>query len=112
MIDVICVRIYRNRENTISGYEIRDLNGNCKDISAKDLKQAIINKQINVINLKLTKDKRLILKSKKEYNFLDSLSIRELDTEEMWYKKWCNEYRVLQLGRSRLGEIGCDSIGY
>lgn len=103
MIDVICIKVYRNRENTISGYLIRDLNDNLKDISVKDLKQAIINKQINVTNLKLTKDKRLILKNKKEYNFLDSLSIRELDTEEMQYKYSCGEYKVLQLERMNLG---------
>ena len=55
-----CVQKIRNKNNTIIGYKIQDSQGNIRDISSKDLKQAIVKGTVDVINLKLTSDNRLI----------------------------------------------------
>ena len=60
MIQAICLKKFRNKNNQIIGYRIQDKNGNTLDVKSEYLKQAIKNKQINVINLTLTSDNKLI----------------------------------------------------
>ena len=65
MIQAICLKKFRNKNNQIIGYRIQDKNGQTRDVKSEYLKQAIKNKQINVLNLTLTSDNKLIDKAYK-----------------------------------------------
>ena len=60
MIQALCLRKFRNKNNQIIGYKIQDKNGNTLDVKPEYLKQAIRNNQVNVLNLTLTSDNKLI----------------------------------------------------
>lgn len=62
MIQAICT--YKFREGAkIYGYRLQDINGKKQDVTPDDLKNAIRAGKINVVNLKLTKDNRLVDKA-------------------------------------------------
>ncbi|MBO5390179.1 MAG: hypothetical protein J6A59_18955 [Lachnospiraceae bacterium] len=63
MVQAKCVQKFRDRHGIIYGYTIEDIYGNRKDVTPDDLKNAILNKQIDIVNLKLTSDNRLINKN-------------------------------------------------
>ena len=60
MLKVKCIQKFRDKNNIIIGYRIIDQNGNTKDVSSESLKQAIQQGKVEVINLTLTSDNRLI----------------------------------------------------
>ena len=60
MIQAKCIQKFRDKSNHIYGYRLVDFNGQTQDVQPKNLKQAIVNKQIHVVNLTLTKDGRLV----------------------------------------------------
>lgn len=60
MLTVKCIQKFRNKQNQIYGYRLQDINGQTQDVQPNNLKQAIKNGQIHVVNLTLTKDDRLI----------------------------------------------------
>lgn len=60
MIKAKCIHKFRNNQKQIVGYKLTDNQGNIKDIKAKELKLLIKNKEIDVVNLKLTSDNRLV----------------------------------------------------
>lgn len=60
MIQVKCIEKIRDYNNKIYGYKLIDINGQTQDVTPEDLKRAIQNNHINVINLTLTIDGRLI----------------------------------------------------
>lgn len=55
-----CVRKIRDKSGRIQGYILVDLYKKTRQVSAERLKAAIYNYQANVVNLKLTKDNRLV----------------------------------------------------
>ena len=59
-LDVEVVAKIRGKNNVITGYRLFDLAGGRRDVTAVALKQAIKSGQVNVKNLKLTSDGRLI----------------------------------------------------
>jgi len=59
MIQVTCIQKFK-KSNKIYGYRLQDSQGNTKDVYADQLKQAIKNEQITILNLTLTSDNRLI----------------------------------------------------
>ena len=65
MIQALCLQKFRNKNNQIIGYRLQDRNGNTLDVKSEYLKQAIRNNQINVLNLTLTSDNKLIDKAYK-----------------------------------------------
>ena len=65
MIQALCLQKFRNKNNQIIGYRLQDRNGNTLDVKSEYLKQAIRNKQINILNLTLTSDNKLIDKAYK-----------------------------------------------
>lgn len=73
MIQAKCIEKFRDKNNRIIAYRLEDNQGNIQDISSNDLKVAIINKQINVANIALTTDNRLID---------DKLNSEKLEIEE------------------------------
>ena len=60
MLQAKCIEKIRDKNNLITAYKLQDTQGNNTTISAQQLKQAIKANQINIVNLKLTSDNRLI----------------------------------------------------
>ena len=60
MQQVSCIKKYRGRDGCIYAYDIIDINGNVQTIKDWKLKREIYNKHLEVTNLKLTTDHRLI----------------------------------------------------
>ena len=60
MVICKCTNKFRNKQGIIIGYELVDSKGTKQQVTARSLKNAIVNKQAHVINLKLTSDGRLI----------------------------------------------------
>lgn len=60
MIQAKCIEKFRDKTGKIYGYKLIDIDGKTIEISTKNLKDAIEKNQINVINLKLSSDKKLI----------------------------------------------------
>lgn len=60
MIVVRCIEKFRDKNNVIIGYRLQDSQGVAKDVYPDQLKVAIRNQQITVINLTLTSDNKLI----------------------------------------------------
>ena len=60
MIQAKCIQKFRDNSNKIYGYRLQDINGQTQDVKAEELKSAIRNKQIHIVNLTLTSDNRLV----------------------------------------------------
>lgn len=66
MIQAKCIDKFRDANNKIIGYRLIDLNGQTQDVKSENLKRAIENKQINIVNLTLTSDYRLVDTNEKQ----------------------------------------------
>lgn len=66
MITVKCIEKFRNTSGQIIGYRLQDINGQTQESSADNLKKAIKNNQVHVVNLTLTSDNRLIDTNEKQ----------------------------------------------
>ena len=66
MIQAKCIQKFRNKQNQIIGYRLQDLNGQIQDVTPDNLKNAIKNKQIHIVNLTLTSDNRLVDTTEKQ----------------------------------------------
>ena len=62
-----CIHIHRDINGKILGYTVRDLSGNTRNVTPTELKSVIKSGSLEVNNLTLTKDGRLV--SKKASNF-------------------------------------------
>lgn len=69
MTTAICIEKIKNNRNVTEAYILQDIQYNSKiKLTSSDLKQAIKNGQINVLNLKLTKDSKLIYRKDRKDN--------------------------------------------
>ena len=59
MLQAKCIQKFK-KNNQIYAYRLQDFQGNIKDVYSDQLKQAIKNQQIIIINLTLTSDNRLV----------------------------------------------------
>lgn len=66
MIQAKCIEKFRDKQGKIIGYRLIDLNNQTQDVKADNLKYAIRDNKINVINLKLTSDNRLVDHNEKQ----------------------------------------------
>lgn len=66
MIQAKCIEKFRDKTGKIYGYRLIDLNNQTQDVTPENLKQAILNKQIHVVNLTLTSNNRLIDTTEKQ----------------------------------------------
>lgn len=66
VIRATCINKYRDSKGAIIGYRLRDIHYQEIDMEALELKRAIANKQIDVDNLTLTSDNRLITSVKED----------------------------------------------
>ena len=60
MIIIKCINKIKNKHNVITHYQIQDTQGNIKIVTAQQLKTAIMNEQVECVNLQLTSDNKLI----------------------------------------------------
>lgn len=63
MLKVKCIQKFRDKHNIIIGYRLIDQSGNTKDVTPQQLKTVMSQGRIEVINLTLTSDNRIIDKS-------------------------------------------------
>lgn len=77
MIQCKCIEKFRDSKGNIVAYRLMDSNLKTQDITPQLLKQAIKNNQLDVVNLKLTSDNRLI--DKKENVQTDNVKISSKD---------------------------------
>ena len=66
MIQAKCIQKFRDNNNKIYGYRLIDINGQTQDVKSDNLKKAIANKSIHVVNLTLTSDNRLVDTTEKQ----------------------------------------------
>ena len=66
MIQAKCIEKFRDNTGKIYGYRLQDINGQVQDVQPENLKIAIRNKQIHIVNLTLTADNRLVDSSEKQ----------------------------------------------
>ena len=66
MIQAKCIQKFRDDKGKIYGYRLIDLNGQTQDVQSDNLKLAIKNKKVHVVNLKLTSDNRLVDTTEKQ----------------------------------------------
>lgn len=66
MIWCKCIQKIRDNNGIITDYEIADLNGEHRVVSKDALKNAVVNNQIGVINLKLAKDGKMLDRATEE----------------------------------------------
>ena len=92
MIQVKCIQKFRDAKGKIYGYRLIDINGQTQDVQADNLKLAIENKKIHVVNLTLTTDNRLVDTTEKQLE-----SVFEDLKEVVANGKAENPYRYLGL---------------
>ena len=83
MVTCKCIMKERDRNNNITGYVLEDAYGNKCHFTARDLKYYIKEGNIQVLNLKLTSDDRLIdekIKSVPEIPVVDSIESNNITT--------------------------------
>ena len=66
MIQAKCIQKFRDDKGKIYGYRLIDINGQTQDVQSDNLKLAIRNKKIHVVNLTLTTDNRLVDTTEKQ----------------------------------------------
>lgn len=66
MIQAKCIEKFRDDKGKIYGYRLQDINGQIQDVQSDNLKTAIRNKQVHIVNLTLTTDNRLVDSSEKQ----------------------------------------------
>lgn len=98
MVICTCIQIHRDINRRIVGYTVRDLSGNTRTVTPTELKAVMKNGSLQVNNLTLTSDGRLV--SKKASNFdntnllnknvipshcSSAFSVRNRDTFDKWF---------------------------
>lgn len=90
MVQAKCIKKIRDRTGRITGYVLVDVNNKTLSMSSTELKELIKEHKINVINLRLTNDNRLIDRSGKEMVTSNDAAInqtsqvaRELQTSQV-----------------------------
>lgn len=59
-LNLNCITRFRDKSGKITGYRVSNANGNIKDVTAEDLKNALRSGNVLVMNLRLTTDGRII----------------------------------------------------
>lgn len=102
MMQVRCIQKFRDSTGKIYGYRVQDINGVTQDVRPENLKQAIRNNQIRVVNLTLTSDNRLV--DSKEHILQDKSLGKAPEKQETYKEKlksWFNgiaQYAVSVFG--------------
>lgn len=79
MQKVKCIRKIRDAKGKITGYTIQNLTGETRTVDKDKLKEAVRNKQIDIVNMTLTSDNRLIDKNVKVVSDIGSITLSSND---------------------------------
>lgn len=82
MIQVRCIEKIRGKNNHIIGYTIQNLTGETRVVDKDKLKEAVRNKKIDIVNMTLTSDNRLIDKKIKNVKAGNEISSSDRGTVE------------------------------
>lgn len=66
MIQAKCIEKFRDNSGKIIGYRLQDINGSITDMFTDNVKEMMRSKQLEVVNLTLTSDNRLVDTSEKQ----------------------------------------------
>lgn len=80
MIDVLVTKKHHDEKGILIGYTIKDANGQYMNIRKEALKDYIVNGQVNVLNMTMTSDGRLIGRAMKNEKQLRKRTGRIADT--------------------------------
>ena len=70
MVFAECIQKNRGSDNTVSSYVLQSLKGQTMTITGQQLKQAILNKQIDLDNLRVSKDGKIVDREKGYYRLV------------------------------------------
>ena len=109
MIQAKCIQKFRNKQGKIYGYRLMDINQVTQDVTPGDLKKAIKAKQINVVNLTLTSDGRLM--DKKSEKQLENKQIMPNKVEQPPInKKDVMKSSIIMLMNQLISKIGSGDV--
>lgn len=106
MIICECIEKFRDKHNLIVGYRLRDSEGQIVDMWAAELKSAIKESRISVVNLELKKDGRLVDIMSKETKSIRNKGSAEYAAKEAMVEgllkvinKNCGKYKNAEVFR-------------
>lgn len=113
MIQAKCVQKFRDKTGKIYGYRLMDLNNQTQDVRADNLKLAIKNKKIHIVNLTLTSDNRLVdchehILEDKSLGDTPNKPMNKLEALEKWFRSIA-EYSIGVFGAGDLEMIDTDN---
>ena len=112
MIQAKCIQKFRDKNNNIYGYRLIDINGQTQDVKPENLKQAIKNNQIHVVNLTLTSDNRLVDTTEKQLQNIKVLGQAPKEPEKSYADKemeWLKKIATITF--KGLGYTGIEYCG-
>jgi len=115
MQKVKCVSKIRDEKGKITGYIIQSSTGGTKDVSKDKLKEAIRNGKVDIVNMTLTSDNRLVDKKVKVISDTDSIVLGSNDRRAVEDIKQLCKTLGLQFDVSKIkkdAESGSTAITY
>ncbi len=89
MVKARCIQKFRDKNNNIKGYLLEDCNGQQLRVTPEQIKMAIFAKQIEIVNLTLTKDGRLVDKD------INSVTTNTTVLKDAKFEIFCNRMRQI-----------------
>lgn len=96
-----CINKLRDKDNTIVAYELLGADGRIIQAFAADLKRQIKNRKVEVVNLKLTSDNRLISIDDPTNSTVDKIKFNDL-VEKAYKPKNNNEKNQIDYLRNKV----------
>ena len=111
MLQVKCTQIFRDSKGKIFGYRLKDVTDKKEvDVKPDNLKQAIKAGKLNVINLTLTSDNRLIRKeAKSDLKDIGAAPVQHLYKKESFIEEIDNIVRTMG---EKIRQLGCEDAEY
>lgn len=109
-MQVKCTKKFRDKHNKIIGYRIEAANGQAQDVKAERLKEVIVSGNLDVINLTLTKDCRLVDKTEKQPRSVSVTNRSIGKAEECTDSTTQNEQLIIKKELKAIEEI-CNRLG-
>lgn len=109
-MQVKCIKKFRDKHNKIIGYRIVAANGQSQDVKAERLKEVIASGNLDVVNLTLTKDGRLVDKTEKQSRSVPATNQSIDKVEECTDSTPQNEQLIINKEMKAIEEI-CNRLG-
>ena len=113
MIKVMCVQKHKDKQGKIIGYTLKDQNGQLANFYADALKDHIRNQRIDVVNLTLTSDNRLVETAVKELKTKQVEKAKPIDQkvkpiDQKARKLGKNQYKCIKIYK----DLDNNTMGY